>query len=124
MKINLNNTILDSKTYLVQLFDNKHINHSNYNKYITLNDILWQQSYHKLFKICNDYKINIYPYLYTLERITIKEKKSFTLFFITYMKKCEFIDLGYNINSDPLDLASLSLENLLIFIFTIQYFFI
>lgn len=124
MKVNLNNNILNSQIYLINLFDNIHINHCDYEKYITSNEILWQQSYPKLFNICDENKIIIYPYLYTLERITIKEKKAFTIFFITYMKKSGFINLEENNYIDPLVIASISLENLLAFIFTIQYFFL
>ena len=35
-------------------------------------------AYPELFKICNEHKISIYPYIYTLERISIREKKYFT----------------------------------------------
>lgn len=124
MKVNLNSHVLDSQTYLLHLYDNVHIKHCEYDKYITIQENNWNHLYADLIRICDDNNIDIYPYLYTLDRITPEEKKAFNMFYITYMKKNEMVPKNEDYNIDVLLIAKRSLENLLTFIITIQYFFL
>jgi hypothetical protein len=124
MKVNLNSYALDSQTYLLHLYDNIHINHCEYDKYIMLQENKCNHHYADLIKICDDNNIDIYPYIYTLDRITLLEKKAFNMFYITYMKKNDMVPKDEDYNIDVLLIATRSLENLLTFIITIQYFFL
>lgn len=123
MKVNLNSNVLDSQIYLLYLYDNIRINHFEYDKYITINENNWNH-HSDLIRICDDNNIDIYPYLYTLDRITPVEKKAFNMFYITYMKKNNMVPKNEDYNIDVLLIAKRSLENLLTFIITIQYFFL
>jgi hypothetical protein len=122
MKVNLNNYMLDSQNYLIHLYDNNHIDHCDYDKYINVEGKNWNHIYADLIRICDDNNIDIYPYLYTLDRINDNEKNAFDKFYNIYMRKTEMID-KYNYDS-AIEIAKQSLENLLTFIITIQYFFL
>lgn len=122
MKINFNNYILDSQEYLVNIFDNNHIPHVDYEKYNQIHDVDWRTNYENLFNLSDAHGIDIYPYLYTFSIVSEKERMAFHKFLITYMKKSD-LNIGEN-NNDTLEIVSGSLENLVVFIFTMQYFFL
>jgi len=122
MKVNLNNYILDSQNYLVNLYDNNHINHCEYDKYVNIEGSNWNHIHADLIRMCDDNNIDIYPYLYTLDRISVREKDAFNKFYNIYMKKNEMIEKDSNVSA--IEIAKKSLENLLTFIITIQYFFL
>ena len=121
MKVNLNGYILENEIFLINLFDNNQINFNDYEKYIINNDDKWHNLYPKLFELCDEYDVNIYPYLYILEQITIKEKINFTKFLLTYMNKNDMLN---DMNEELFDIISKSIENIFILIVTIQYYFL
>jgi hypothetical protein len=123
MKVNLNNYILDSQNYLIHLYDNTHINHCEYDKYISVESNNWNHMYTDLIRMCDNNNIDIYPYIYTLDRISPKEKDAFNKFYNIYMKKNGMIEKN-DMNMNAIEIAKRSLYNLMTFIITIQYFFL
>lgn len=121
MKVNLQNYILDSNTYLLQLYENITLEHKNYENYLYAHTKI--KTYPKLIELCDEHNININPYLYTLDIISHKDLKAFNLFYNIYMKKNDFISQDDNTLNSIL-IAEKSIDNLIAFIITIQYFFL
>ena len=66
--------------------------------------------------------IDIYPYLYTMEVISPHELNNFKHFLRTYLSKVEDLPHGSLDNIDTV--VSASLDVLVMFIITMQYFFL
>ena len=77
--------------------------------------------YEHIIKIANDANIDILPYLYTLSILNDRELHSFTKFFIMYLRK---IDNTIKDNDSLIKILSESLDNIILFIITIQYYFL
>ena len=118
MKHNLNAHIMDSNTYLSFIPSLPH-----YERYVKGAHRVWHEKYPQLFSMCHYYNINIYPYLYTIERAAPREFASFKKFYMIYLKKADLMDTLLQ-EFDILEVASVSLAHLLALIFTIQYYFI
>jgi len=123
MKINLNGYILENEKFLLNLFENNQIKCTDYEKYILSNDNKLHNLYPQLFELCDEFDVNIYPYLYTLEQITSREKDNFTKFILTNMKKHNLIN-NINYKDDLLNVISNSIDYIFILIITIQYYFL
>ena len=140
MKINLNGHILSSRLYLYYLHDNRHVHHVDYEKYTTAKDEYWQRKYPALFDLYNSNEIDIYPYLYTLDCITPHQLSAFKRFFVNYLRKTdnmaglggvggdgEEVNNGDNADKDKtliFNIASQSLDQLILLILTMQYYFL
>jgi hypothetical protein len=124
MKYNFNSIILDNQTYLFHLFDNNHIKHTDFERYVQTREGVWRGDYPALVHLSEIHGIDVTPYLYTMDRVTNNERESFTKFFIIYLQKTNMIDLEVDGSKNALDLASISLDHLVAFIVTMQYFFL
>lgn len=118
MRINLNTMILDSHTYLSYLFENNHIKHKNYEKFMQNN---YDKYNTELLDLSDQYNINIAPYLYTLDCIDERSKKAFSVFLNTYMKRVGLIETT---EEDILKMAANSIDYLAMLIITMQYYFL
>jgi hypothetical protein len=109
---------------------NQHIlNHEQYTKYILLKYKAPQEDYTIFCKslefeneLANKYKINLDPYLYTLEKIYDHEYEGFLMFYKIYLKKAEIDDNP--IIDNIVDYISYDILNLLTFIIAMQYYFL
>jgi hypothetical protein len=124
MKSNFNQHILDGQTYLFYLFDNRHIKHCDYERFVQTKEHEWKKNYPALMHICDIHGIDIYPYLYTLDRLHETEVISFSKFYSIYLRKTEMIPQDEREYHHALYFASMSIENLVAFIATMQYFFL
>jgi len=123
MKPNLNNVILDSQTYLMYLFENKHIKHTDYDKFLGSFDPC--PSCAEFIQFCETLSVDIYPYLYTLSCITSKELDAFVKFLSSYMIKTGFLSDCKDLQEGSLyDIVQISAEHVYIFIVSMQYYFL
>lgn len=109
-QFDLNNNILETKKYMYNLYKTNipYYNITNIEK--------------KYPKICNKFNyLNVYPYLNILEKISHYQLKSFKFFLFKYFNKS--LNLQFNL-TDNIDDIIISLDYLVILIFSIQYFFI
>jgi hypothetical protein len=125
MKPNLNNHILDCSTYLNYLYDNNHIRHTNYEKYLDINDDYLKSKYKDVFDMAQSYDINICPYIYTLEVVNNNEHEAFRRYFYISLLKNDMLNKDNILETETIEkLSSKSLEHLITFIITCQYFFL
>lgn len=120
MKVNLNNHILDVQTYLQYLFENRQLKHQDYEVFCLRNP---QAIYRGLIELAESKEIDIYPYLYTLEVIKPAELKAFERFHLNVLKRLEepvYVETG----QDFIQVISQSIEQIMIFIVSVQYFFL
>lgn len=108
---NLNNHILDTERYLNNIYKS---NIPEINQLYLMN---------KYPKICSTFNndVNIFPYLNILENISKYQYKTFKSFLYTNFNKA--FELNYNLNQN-LDDVIKTIDYLIIFIFSMQYFFI
>ncbi len=116
MKNNLNSCILDGKIYLAYLYENNQIKHVDYDKHVDENKTRWESVYDKIIEISNE--IDMYPYFYTLDVVSDKERQSFFRFF------CNNIDKSKIDNFDLNNIVGSCVENIALFIIAMQYFFL
>lgn len=83
-----------------------------------INDI---EKYSNIINLANSVNIDIIPYLYTLSILTNRELISFKKFFIMYLRK---IDNAVKDTDTLIDILSESVDNIILFIITIQYYFL
>ena len=121
MKYNFNNHILDSSTYLSYLFDNTHMQHTEFEKYIEDNQSFLDSKYKRILDFASSHDINLYPYIYTLEIVGVYRVESFRRYFVTSLLKNE---MQVDIADELTDIAAISLEHLVAFIATCQHFFL
>ncbi len=123
MKLNLNTHILDSKSYLNYLFENNQIKHVDFEKHIEQNKSRWEIVYNKILEL-TDCDIDMYPYFYTLDIVYDKERQAFIRFLSNYIDKpsndCNNKAYDEYLNN----IIGTSVENIALFIITMQYFFL
>ena len=124
MKLNFNNSILNSSTFLSYLYDNNHITYHDYDKYVENNQSLWNLKYIKMIDLATIHEINIYPYIYILEIVGKERLEAFKRYFFILVSKNEMLCIENPEHRDIIDVATLSLEHLVAFIITCQYFFL
>jgi transposase len=123
MKPNLNSVILDSQNYITYLFENAHVNHIDYEKF--LESYVPDTEVEKLIEYCDNNNVDIYPYLYTLNSLSDREYVAFVRYLSTYMKKCDLVADCQTINRNNLfSIVQGSIEHLVAFIVTMQYYFL
>jgi hypothetical protein len=118
MKYNLNQHLLDSRTYLVYLFEHKRFDTFDYDQ--TISEIQQTSQYQSWLNQATNVNIDLYPYLFTLHVITNNERNAFFKFLSIYMRKAELMD-----DNEDLTLAIAEKpECLIAFITAIQYYFL
>lgn len=122
MKVNLNSYILDSVSYLTYICENNQIHHVDYDKYIQSNQHELYKKYSRIFDVAENIDINIFPYIYTLEMITEREQLIFKKFFCNHL--CKLDNMRYDIETGIDEIAGSSIEHIVMFIATMQYFFL
>jgi hypothetical protein len=105
------------------------LNHKQYTQYILLKYKETQEDYNIFCdgiefenELASKYKINLMPYLYTLEKIYQHEYEGFIMFYKIYLKKAE-------IDEEPIidnivDYISDNIVNLITFIIAMQFYFL
>lgn len=124
MKPNLNTHILDGQTYLQYLHENKQIGKAVEFDVFCTRDV--EPQYTDLVSVSNTIDFDIQPYIYTLSIATPQMRLAFMRFHLTYLFKLEK-DQGMHGNRDWnrfLALISSSIEHLMLFIISAQYFFL
>jgi hypothetical protein len=124
MKPNLNTHILDGQTYLQYLFENKQIEKTIDLELFCSRDV--DPQYRDLVNISNTIDFDILPYIYTLSMATLQMRLAFMRFHMTYLYKLEK-DQGLHGTKDWtkfMSLISSSIEHLMFFIISAQYFFL
>jgi hypothetical protein len=101
MRLNLNNYILNSKTYL----DYFHLKHDDsYNTFIS------------------DYDVKLHPYIYTFNKSKLEDKMHFMIFYKNYLDRS---NIEYNFELDNIfDVISKDIVLTITFIIAIQYYFL
>lgn len=124
MKLNLNTIILDSRSFLAYIFENNQIKHVEYDRHIEQNKIRWESLYSNIFLLSDD--IDMYPYFYTLDVVNEKERHAFLKFFCNYIDKpnIDYQDKNISVGTSINNVVGNSLENIALFIITMQYFFL
>lgn len=123
MKLNLNTHILDSKSYLSYLYENAQFKHVDFEKHVEQHKSRWLVTYDKIL-LLSDYEIDMYPYFYTLDIVDHKERQAFFRFFCNYIDKSSN-DSYPKFNEEYLNnIVGISVENIALFIITMQYFFL
>jgi hypothetical protein len=111
--------LLNTVDFLNQLAENKQFNHMKYD----ICEIKNREEYNRIIELSQQNNIDIYPYLHVLSAIQFNKLIAFKRFYFIFLKKS-----GYDIElCNTTDLYSTiirSLEYLLAFIYTIQYFFL
>ena len=111
--------ILSTNDFLVYLSENKQFQPMKYDSFELANPELFS----KIIDLSEQHSIDIYPYLYVIQTINQDVLKAFVRFYFIFLKKSDF-EIELNNNTDLLNIVSKSLEHLLAFIYTIQYFFL
>jgi len=124
MKLNLNTIILDSRSFLAYIYENNQIKHLDYDKHVEQNKSRWDLIYFNILSLSDD--IDMYPYFYTLDVVNEKERYAFFKFFCNYIDKqtVDYQDKTLSIETSINNIAGNSLENIALFIITMQYFFL
>lgn len=124
MKPNLNTHILDGQTYLQYLNENKQIGKSVEFDVFCSRDV--EPEFAELASVSDSIDFDIQPYIYTLSIATPQMRLAFMRFHLTYLYKLEK-DQGLHGKRDWarfLALISSSIEHLMLFIISAQYFFL
>lgn len=124
MKVNLNSYILDSMSYLTYICENNQIPHMEYDKYIQSNNLALYKKYPKILQLGDQNDINMFPYIYTFEMITEREQLVFTKFFCNNLCKLDNMMSRYDVKSGIDEIAGSSIEHMVMYIATMQYFFL